>query len=166
MVCFNRGLVWSHARRKFHDTLKAIDKADRPNHPANTGYEFCNRLFELERQYDDEKLTPEQRLERRIAESKPVAEQFFAWAAEQAALPTTLPKSVYGSAVGYAVNQRKWLSNICKDGRLAISNNLAERSIRPFTVGRKNWLFCYSTKGADASAIAYSIAETAKAACS
>ncbi len=154
---------WSHARRKFHDTLKAIEKADRQNHPANVGYEFCNKLFELERQYDDEKLTPEQRLARRLAESKPVAEQFFEWAAGQAAKPTTLPKSVFGKAVGYAANQRRWLSNIYKDGRLAISNNLAESSIRPFAVGRNNWMFSYSSKGAESSAIAYSIAETAKA---
>jgi transposase len=154
---------WAHARRKFHDVLKALEKSDRPNHPANVGYEYCNRLFELERQFDDEKLTPEERLERRLAASKPLAEQFFAWAAEQAALPMTLPKSVFGKAVGYAVNQRDWLMNVFSDGRLAISNNLAESSIRPFTIGRNNWLFAYSAKGADASAAAYSLVETAKA---
>ena len=58
---------------------------------------------------------------------------------------------------------REWLMNVYLDGRLSISNNLAERSIRPFTIGRNNWLFAYSTKGAQSSAIAYSIVETALA---
>ncbi len=154
---------WSHMRRKFHDALKALDKSERPNCPANTGYEFCNKLFELERQYDGEKLTSEKRLERRIAESKPVAEQFFTWAAEETTNSETLPKSAFGKAIVYALNQRRWLMNIYKDGRLAISNNLAESSIRPFTIGRNNWMFSYSAKGAESSAIAYSIAMTAKA---
>jgi hypothetical protein len=94
--------------------------------------------------------------------SKPVAEQFFAWA-EQLALPAHLPRSTFGAAVGYACNQKPWLMNIFLDGRLAISNNLAEAGIRPFTIGRNNWLFSYSAKGAAASATAYSLVETAKA---
>lgn len=66
-------------------------------------------------------------------------------------------------AVVYAKNQRKYLENYLLDGRCSISNNLAENSIRPFTTGRKNWMFSDSTKGADASAAVYSIIETAKA---
>lgn len=154
---------WAHARRKFHETLKALEKADRPNHPANVGYGFCNKLFELERQYDDVKLTAEQRLEHRLIESQPIAEEFFAWAAGQAKNPAALSRSAFGKAVGYAANQREWLINVFRDGRLALSNNLAENSIRPFTIGRNNWLFSYSAKGAEASAAAYSIVETAKA---
>ena len=154
---------WAHMRRKFHDALKALEKADRPNAAANVGYEFCNRLFVLEQQYDKEGLTPEQKLERRISESKPVADLFFAWAYEQSANPTTLPKSTFGKAVAYAINQHEWLMNIYLDGRLAISNNLAETSIRPFAIGRNNWLFSFTSKGADASAMAYSLVETIKA---
>ena len=66
-------------------------------------------------------------------------------------------------AITYAINQKKWLLNFLQDGKLELSNNRAERSIRPFTVGRKNWLFSYCAKGAKASAIAYSIMETAQA---
>jgi hypothetical protein len=154
---------WAHVRRKFHDVLKSLGKADRSNHPASVGYEYCNRLFELERKFDDEKLTPEQRHLRRLEKSKPIAEAFFEWSAQQAALHTTLSKSTFGQAVGYAINQKPWLMNILIDGRLAISNNLAETSIRPFTIGRNNWLFSYTSKGAEASAIAYSLVETAKA---
>jgi len=156
---------WSHVRRKFHDTIKALAKEDRPNAPANIGYEYCNRLFALENQYEEEKLTPEQRFERRLRESKPITEQFFEWVEEVSLSDCYLrmPKSTFGHAITYAKNQREWLMNVYLDGRLSISNNLAERSIRPFTIGRNNWLFAYSPRGAESSATAYSIVETAKA---
>jgi len=73
-----------------------------------------------------------------------------------------LPKSAIGIPVNYALGQRKWLMNVYLDGRLELSNNRAENAIRPFVVGRKNWLFCNSVKGAKASAVIYSIIETAK----
>ncbi len=153
---------WFHARRKFHDALKVLAAADRTGAPANIGYGYCNRLSDLEKQYDKEELSPEERFARRLEESKPIAEEFFAWAeTERKALIQT--KSLFAAAVIYATNQKEWLMNIYLDARLAISNNLAERSIRPFTVGRNNWLFSYSAKGADSSAVAYSIVETAKA---
>ena len=68
-----------------------------------------------------------------------------------------------GAALIYAVNQESWLMNVFLDGRLELSNNRAERAVRPFAVGRKNWLFSNTSKGADASAAIYSIVETAKA---
>jgi transposase len=152
---------WAHARRKFHDAMKALSKSERVDTVANIGLEYCDKLFALERKFDEEKLTPEARLERRILESKPVAEAFFAWA--QSKLPGAMPKSKLGVALAYAVNQRHWLMNFLLDGRLELSNNRAERTIRPFTVGRKNWLFAYCARGAKASAIVYSIIETAQA---
>ena len=150
---------WSHARRKFHDTLKALKKDDLQNAIANIGLEYCNQLFKLERAYDEQALGYEERAKRRNLESKPVAEAFFAWAESTQAQP----KSKLGQALTYAVNQRPWLMNFLLDGRLELSNNRAERTIRPFTVGRKNWLFSYSARGAKASAIVYSIIETAQA---
>jgi hypothetical protein len=154
---------WSHARRKFDEALKALKKEDKVNAVANVGLTYCNKLFELERKFDEKNLSCEKRAESRILESKPVAEAFFAWAESVLELPNTLPKSKLGQAVGYAVNQRKWLMNFLLDGRLELSNNRAERSIRPFTVGRKNWMFSYCAKGAQTSAIVYSIVETAQA---
>lgn len=74
-----------------------------------------------------------------------------------------LPKSKLGAAFTYAFNQKEGLMNYLLDGNCAISNNLAENSIRPFTIGRKNWLFSGSPKGATASAGIYSLVETAKA---
>jgi hypothetical protein len=152
---------WAHARRKFDEALKALEKDERQTAEANIGLEYCNKLFELERKYDGLNLIPAERSERRNLESGPVAEAFFLWA--ESMIPQTLPRSTFGMAVRYAVNQRRWLMNFLLDGRLELSNNRAENSIRPFTVGRKNWLFSYSAKGAKASAFVYSIIETAQA---
>ena len=74
-----------------------------------------------------------------------------------------LPKSKIGKALQYAQNQKDGLMTYLEDGNCEISNNLAENSIRPFTVGRRNWLFSGSPKGATASAVVYSLVETAKA---
>ena len=73
-----------------------------------------------------------------------------------------LPKSTFGQAVQYCLNQWESLTNYLKDGRLEIDNNRSERSIKPFVIGRKNWLFSNTPRGAKASAIIYSIIETAK----
>jgi hypothetical protein len=85
-------------------------------------------------------------------------DEFFAWAIS---LPA-LPKMPLGVAVNYALSQRKYLENYLLDGRLEISNNRAERSIKPFVIGRKNWLFANTTRGARVSAVLYSLIETAK----
>jgi len=73
-----------------------------------------------------------------------------------------LPKLPIGVAVHYALSQRKYFERYLQDGRLEISNNRAERSIKPFVIGRKNWLFNNTPKGAKASAVMYSLIETAK----
>jgi len=152
---------WAHARRKFDEALKALKKADRVNSQSNIGLNYCNKLFEFERKFDEENLSHEERAKRRELESKPIAEAFFAWAEDL--LPKTLPKSKLGIAVTYAVNQKRWLMNFLLDGRLELSNNRAERTIRPFTVGRNNWLFSFCERGAKASAVVYSIIESALA---
>ncbi len=152
---------WAHVRRKFDEAIKALKKEEKQGAKANAGLEYCNKLFELERVFDESGINYEERARRRNLESKPIAEAFFAWA--ESVLPQTLPKSKFGQALTYAVNQRHWLMNFLLDGRLELSNNRAERTIRPFTVGRKNWLFSYCAKGAKASAIIYSIIETAQA---
>ena len=152
---------WAHARRKFDEALKALKKEDRKGSVANIGLDYCNRLFELERKFDELKIGYEDRSEQRKTQSRPVADAFFAWAGSMRA--NILPKSKFGQAITYAVNQKPWLMNFLLDGRLELSNNRAERTIRPFTIGRKNWLFSYCARGAKASAIVYSILETAQA---
>ncbi|WP_306307313.1 IS66 family transposase [Cellulosilyticum ruminicola] len=103
-------------------------------------------------------LSPEERKIKRLELEKPVLEAFWCW------IDTLNPlkDSRLGKAVTYAKNQRKYMENYLLDGRCALSNNLAENSIRPFTIGRKNWEFANSVKGANASATVYSIIETAK----
>jgi transposase len=153
---------WAHMRRKFMDTLKSIPEDIRAKNPAQIGLNYCNKLFGLEAKFAEQKLNFEERYRTRAERSKPAAEAFFAWAkAEDAKNP--IPKSLLGMALTYAVNQESWLMNVFLDGRLELSNNRAERSVRPFAVGRKNWLFCNTPNGADASAAVYSIVETAKA---
>jgi transposase len=149
---------WAHARRAFADALKAAPQDERSGTPSHKGLEFCNELFALEREYNKECLTPEERFQARMARSKPISDALFAWGATVSALP----KSVLGRALHYLFEQRPYLENVYKDGRLELSNNRAERSIKPFVVGRKNWMFCASPKGARASSVVYSIIETAK----
>ncbi len=153
---------WAHMRRKFTDTLKSIPKDIREKSPAQKGLEYCNQLFALEECWSKQNLSYEQRYQLRLEKSKPIAESFFAWAKrEQKKNPVA--KSMLGTALTYAVNQEKWLMNVFLDGRLELSNNRAERAVRPFAIGRKNWLFCNTPNGADASAAIYSLVETAKA---
>ena len=144
---------WAHVRRKFDEAFK-ITKA--PDSLAKIGLGYCNQLFGLEKKFAD--MPPEKRLSARLKESKPVAEAFFAWAGSV----NVPPKLAISRAIIYALNQRQWLENVFLDGRLELSNNGAERSVKPFVIGRKNWLFCNSVSGAKASAIAFSIMETAK----
>jgi len=153
---------WAHMRRKFTDALKSLPKDIRDRSPAQVGLEFCNELFGLEEDYAKQKLSFEQRQLARIERSKPVAEGFFAWAKKEYDR-NPVPKSIFGAALTYAVRQESWLMNVFLDERLELSNNRAERSVRPFALGRKNWLFSNTPRGADASATIYSIVESAKA---
>lgn len=153
---------WAHMRRKFTDALKILPQEVRSRSPAQTGLNYCNKLFKLEAEYMEKKFSFEGRHCARLKQSKPIAEKFFVWAKRQREI-NPVPKSAFGTALTYTVRQEAWLMNVFRDGRLELSNNRAERSVRPFAVGRKNWLFCNTPAGADASAAVYSIIETAKA---
>ena len=124
---------------------------------AEIGRDYCNQLFKIEESLKD--LSPEIRKLKRLELEKPVLDAFWCWLESL----NVLKGSALGKAVTYAINQKSYMENYLLDGRCAISNNAAENAIRPFTVGRKNWLFADSSKGADASAAVYSIIETAKA---
>lgn len=146
----------AHARRKFDEALKAIPEKGRTESLALVGKRYCDKLFELERDFAD--LSPNQRYEKRQESSKPLLEEFFAWADACNAAP----KTPVGKAAYYALSQRKYLERYLLDGRLEISNNRAERSIKPFVIDRKNFLFANTSRGARASAVMFSIIETAK----
>jgi hypothetical protein len=147
---------FAHARRKFDEAVKGLSTKDQANSTAMIGKRFCDKLFSLER--DFAKLSAEERFEKRQELSKPVLDEFYIWLGTL----TPTPKTGLYTAVVYARNQREYLERYLEDGRLEISNNRAERSIKPFVIGRKNWLFANTPRGAEASAILYSIIETAK----
>ena len=150
---------WVHLRRKFDEAYKATPEKSRPESIAPEAIKRLGQLFNLEEQWKG--LTPDERQELRLRESKPLAEAFFAWVESKS--HKILPKMPIGVAFHYALGQQPWLMNFYLDGRCELSNNRAENSIRPFVMGRKNWLFCNSQKGARASSVVYSIIETAKA---
>lgn len=124
---------------------------------AAVGFEYCNRLFAIEK--DLVKLTPEQRKILRHERSKPVLDAYWSWLGTV----NVLKGSRLAEAITYSENQRTSLGVFLENGCVELSNNRAENAIRPFVVGRKGWLFADTTKGAGASAIVYSIVETAKA---
>lgn len=125
---------------------------------AEEGLQFCNELFKIEKELKEKK--PEERQKERYEKSQPVLDAFYAWLKK--VRPQVTPKSATGKAINYCINQWPRLINFTLDGRLEIDNNRAERSFRPFVIGRKNWTFATSMKGARSSAIIYSIIETAK----
>jgi hypothetical protein len=151
---------WSHARRGFVEAIETLpaEKRTAGGTKAHQGLAFCDRLFAIERNLHD--VTPKDRRLARQQRSAAVLAEFRTWL-DQTAL-AALPKSPVGEAIGYCVRQWSKLTTFLEDGRLEIDNNRAERSIKPFVTGRKNWLFANTPTGADASATVYSIVETAK----
>ena len=147
---------WAHLRRKFIEAIPQRKSTEGLTN-AEIGRNYCDQLFMIER--DLKGLSPEERKIKRLELEKPVLEAFWCWLENL----EVLKGSALGKAVTYALNQRKYMENYLLDGRCCISNNAAENAIRPFTVGRKNWLFADTPKGASASAAVYSIVETAKA---
>lgn len=147
---------WAHLRRKFVEAIPDR-KGNASRTAAEIGRDYCDRLFHIEKQM--KQLSAEDRYSKRLELEKPVLDAFWCW------LDTVqmLKGSALGKAVTYAKNQKPYMENYLLDGRCALSNNVAENAIRPFTVGRKNWLFADTPKGAAASAAIYSIIETAKA---
>jgi transposase len=149
---------WAHARRYFENIVNPMKEDERKNSEAAAGLSFINALFKLERDFSN--LSPEKRYLARLKQAKPISDAFFAWAADP--LRAALPQSPLGKALHYTNSQRKYLENVFLDGRLELSNNRCERSVKPFVMGRKAWLFSNTPKGAVASSVMYSIIETAK----
>lgn len=150
---------WAHVRRKFLEAIPGGDPAGEQaqGSKAKEGFEFCEKLFMLEREFAE--LSLEERQAEREKQSHPVLEAFWVWCSSVDALRN----SPLSKAIGYATGQKNILESFLLDGRIPISNNPDENAIRPFVMGRKNWLFCNTPNGAAASAAVYSIVETAKA---
>ena len=146
---------WAHARRKFDEAVKSLPKGKATGSSAFQGLAYCNLLFGIEQEIADK--TAEERYEERLRQAKPVLDAMFAWANSR----TAAPKSALGKAFTYLKEQWPYLTNYLKDGRLEISNNRAERSIKPFVIDRKNFLFANTPKGATGSAVMFSLIQTA-----
>lgn len=143
---------WAHARRKWTDCLpKGIDDK---NSKAAQALELIERIFAADKGFEG---IPEN--EGRTETLKPLLDEY--WKLLET-IDAPKGSGIY-KAVLYSVNQKEQLNNVLLDSRIELTNNLAERAIKPFVVGRKNWLFSDTDKGADASARCYSIIESAKA---
>ena len=150
---------WAHLRRKFVEAMPAA--SGNPKGlltPAQVGRDYCDQLFAAEKKLAG--LPAEERQKQRLAVEKPMLRAFWCWLEELERQPLA---GNLKKAVQYARKQQPYMENYLLDPRCQISNNLAENAIRPFTVGRKNWLFSDTVKGAKASAVIYSLVETAGA---
>ena len=146
---------WAHTRRKFDEAVKSLPKGKAKGSSASQGLTYCNLLFGIEQEIAE--LTAEERHKQRLEQAKPVLDAFVSWANSR----TAAPKSALGKAFHYLKEQWPYLTNYLKDGRLEISNNRAERSIKPFVIDRKNFLFANTPKGATGSAVMFSLIQTA-----
>ncbi len=144
----------AHARRGFEKALK------NKNLKAEYAMKMFGKLYDVERKAREQNLTPEQRHRLRLDESLPVLNEFGKWIAETR--KQTLPKSSLGEALTYCTNRWDGLNNYLIDGSLEIDNNPAESAIRPIAVGKKNYLFAGSSRGAERAAMFYSFFGTCK----
>lgn len=155
---------WAHARRDYSDAIKAIGKGNQKMIRQSIAYQALIRIgaiYKLEESLKE--LSPKERLKERQSSIKPLVEEYFEWVKECLANTSVIPKGKTASGLNYSVNQEKYLKIFLTDGEVPIDNSAAERAIRPFTIGRKNWMTMNTVRGADASATIYSITETARA---
>ena len=146
---------WAHARRKFTEAKTAQPKGKTGK--ADMALSMIQKLYRLETSIKGKKAT--EKHQQRQEKAKPMLDKFAVWLSKA----EVAPKSALGTAMTYCKNQWPKLTRYIEDGNLNIDNNRAERAIKPFVIGRKNWLFSNTANGAKASAMLYSIIETAKA---
>ena len=162
-----RVLCLAHARRHFVDGLKAqgISPDKLPEKPPDKARRLLTALGYFRNIYAIENRIrgrpPDQRYQVRQCETRPVLERLHEWAA--ATRPKVAPQTPLGQALAYLLDHWQGLNRFLDDGRLEVDNNRAENAIRPFTLGRRGWLFSDTVEGAKASANLYSLVETAKA---
>ncbi|NBH29175.1 IS66 family transposase [Lachnospiraceae bacterium] len=149
---------WSHARRRFDEAVKALPKQKQKDSRAYLALTMIQAIYQEEKQLKD--LPAGERKDRRQLSVKPMVEAYFTWVREN--LPKVPSKSKTWEGFHYSLNQEKYLKVFLDDGEVPMDNNAAEQSIRGFCIGKKNWVMIDTIAGAKASAIIYSIAETAK----
>jgi len=145
----------AHARRYFTDALNGMKEHERKGSVAEEGFDRIEKILLEEKKLVD--LTPEYRLKQRLSVIKPLMDDLFAWVNTVQIL-----KGRARDGITYLRNQRSTFTPYFADGRIELTNNRAERSIKPFVMGRKNFLFCNTPRGAKASEVIYSLIETAR----
>ena len=154
---------WAHARRAFADAVKAMDKKNPQMVRQSVAYRALQKISEFYNTDTELKeLSSQERLQKRQEEIRPLVEEFFAWTKEQVEQCTVPPKTKTGQGLNYLINQEAYLKVFLTDGDVPIDNSASERAIRTFCIGKKNWRFHNTANGASASAMVYSISETAK----
>ena len=153
-----RTACWAHIRRYLTDAIPKGKQLDYTQ-PSVQGMMYINQLFHLEDVIKAEHSSFDAIKKARLEKEKPIVEGFLSWLDKQ----NPVRGSRMDKAVTYIQNRRDYLMTFLEDGRCSFSYNLSENAIRPFTVGRKNWLFCDTPHGAQASAIVYTMVEMAKA---
>jgi len=173
---YTNALCWAHARRYVVEALevspiyekykKAKSEEQRKIEAENPGFQILcellrhiNKLFDYERAYEKKKLSTDQIKERRQIDQQPIIDELYKIVDENL---ESFGSGKSRDAIHYLSNNRVGLTRYLEDGRLVLTNSIAERAIRPFTTGRKNWLFCQTESGADSSTAYFSIIETAK----
>ena len=151
---------WIHARRPFADFIKSLKrKSDAKGTIAQEAYDLITEMMHTDNGYDD--LSPSDRKRQRQEHLKEQVDAYFEWVKLKYSQVTH--NSVIGKALAYSIHQEPYLRKFLDDGNIPMDNNCAEQAIRPFTIGRKNFVIIESDRGAKASAVLYSLAETAKA---
>jgi len=150
---------WAHVRRKFEEARKVQAQSDSR---ARVALDYIGRLYAIERLLREraESISDEQRLQIRQTQSTPIATELHRWLIAMSS--EVLPQSAFGKAIAYALGQWSKLIVFLNHAEVPLDNNRCENTIRPFVVGRKNWLFSDTQAGARASANLYSLIETAK----
>jgi transposase len=155
----------AHIRRKYHDIIVNLNEEALKKSRGIIGFNLCEKIYEVEKdirkKYSEDKDYHKLRYEIRLEKLKPLLEEFKEYVDRE--IKDALPKSPLGKALEYSRKLLPKMETVLEDGSIEIDNNGAERAIKPFVIGRKNWLFSNTSKGAKASALIYSIIETAKA---
>ncbi len=147
---------FAHLRRKFEQLYKSLPKDIKAGSNTEIALNYCNEIYRLDQK--SRELSVEERLKFKQESIEPMMIEFKKWLNEKTL--TAAGNTPYGDAIGYAVKHIDGVMNYLKDGRLDIDNNRCENSIRPFVIGRRNWLFSNTPNGAKSSATLYSIVQT------
>lgn len=162
VICAVRVGCWAHLRRYFLNAVNVQYDKKEFSTTAEQGFMMINEIFSIEdrdpeKPYEKSSYELSEIEEIRNNKTKKLAERFFEWCAEQ-----PFSNDLSGRAITYALGQKKSLMNVFLDQRLELTNNAAERAVKPVVIDRKNWLFAHCERGAKANAVLYSIIETAK----